>query len=1004
MKYPLFFLFYILLSQLIQAQINTSQRFPEQNEYLNNDESSILQTTNGDLLMFWYVRYDDKIFYSRSTNQGTTWQETKIAAVNVEYDDYYKVDLNTFMFDNGRILLSYKGYIIVSTVYTQVYLLKYSDDNGITWSDPILLPTLDFQKCFASSFGLTADKRVAFIFSTQPNQSVEPKGIKAIFSSNGINWSSVKIIDRNGINGNLVSLNNSQDMVVFEDTIGEIKQIFRRISTDNGVTWLDRGVLISGNSNLVRSRAVNDSINGIFIFFEKEEETTFPGIYQPEIYFIKSTDAGENWSPVQKFTNYSGIDKNYNVSLFNNQPILTFSSSRNYRINNQTQQIYYGTQPDISTPPYLLTYEQTPDTVNANQPINVKAYVDDDQSINTVKLVVKINLMEPDTLEMYDDGIHNDSLANDKIFGVDIGGFKKGDGISYYFLLSDNENNSAGFDGGKIGLPFDFNYTSYRFEVNRFKVPFLNNGVIANVYSNEPSDGWYDESTVLFSGGFYLTGKNGNEIWATGQATAARIGDFLPGLVGFWVDDPKNQLYIIKASDLHFGESWQNYIYAVQLGAKFYDGNNDGIYNPIDINGNRIWDLHEDRPDFLGDVTAWCAYNDGVPTSKRAFRDQYPLGVEIKQTVFAIGNNITGPVENMFFIRYIISNKGTINNELDSVYFSLWSDPDISNQGYYQNLDGCDTLLNSGFCYSAGEDPKYGVNPPSLFLTLLQGPAVYISGETFIDNNSNEIFENSLDTPIDTAVVNNGLFVGSKILPGAKNLKMTSFMQNQRYYSGLEDPDAAVEVWNYLRGYNSYGEIINPCSLEIGNVVGVSCSDVNPFYLYSGDPESNFGWLDTLALDQRILVNTGPFKLKQNEPVEIWGAYIVGRGSNNLNSVTIAKEYVEYAFKYYKSNFTNLPVNVKNENLIVSNFILYQNYPNPFNPLTTIKYQIPETGRVTLKVFDILGQKVVTLTDKEQLAGNYEVEFDAKGLASGIYFYKLQTELYSSTKKMLLLK
>ena len=85
-------------------------------------------------------------------------------------------------------------------------------------------------------------------------------------------------------------------------------------------------------------------------------------------------------------------------------------------------------------------------------------------------------------------------------------------------------------------------------------------------------------------------------------------------------------------------------------------------------------------------------------------------------------------------------------------------------------------------------------------------------------------------------------------------------------------------------------------------------------------------------------------------------------------------------------------------------FYLEQNYPNPFNPVTTIKYQIPELSFVTLKVYDVLGNEVVTLVNSERSAGNYEVEFYASNLSSGIYFYQLKTDNYVETKKMILLR
>ncbi len=95
---------------------------------------------------------------------------------------------------------------------------------------------------------------------------------------------------------------------------------------------------------------------------------------------------------------------------------------------------------------------------------------------------------------------------------------------------------------------------------------------------------------------------------------------------------------------------------------------------------------------------------------------------------------------------------------------------------------------------------------------------------------------------------------------------------------------------------------------------------------------------------------------------------------------------------------------VKKVNDIPGKFSLSQNYPNPFNPTTEIKYSIAKSGFVTLKVFNIFGQEVAVLVNKEQEAGEYTIKFRALKLASGIYMYKLQSGNYSLTKKMILLK
>jgi len=94
---------------------------------------------------------------------------------------------------------------------------------------------------------------------------------------------------------------------------------------------------------------------------------------------------------------------------------------------------------------------------------------------------------------------------------------------------------------------------------------------------------------------------------------------------------------------------------------------------------------------------------------------------------------------------------------------------------------------------------------------------------------------------------------------------------------------------------------------------------------------------------------------------------------------------------------------IKNQTLNES-FILYYNYPNPFNPNTIIRYDLPEKKIVIIKIYDVLGNEITTLVNEKKPAGTYEVEFDATGLPSGIYFYRLQAGNFIETKKMVLLR
>jgi hypothetical protein len=106
--------------------------------------------------------------------------------------------------------------------------------------------------------------------------------------------------------------------------------------------------------------------------------------------------------------------------------------------------------------------------------------------------------------------------------------------------------------------------------------------------------------------------------------------------------------------------------------------------------------------------------------------------------------------------------------------------------------------------------------------------------------------------------------------------------------------------------------------------------------------------------------------------------------SNRSNSITVA--------------------GVAKELLLPTVYCLEQNYPNPFNPTTSIKFSIPQSGMVSLNVFDILGREVMTVLNQFQTAGSYTVNLAASKLATGTYVYRLESGSFSSVKKMMLIK
>lgn len=151
--------------------------------------------------------------------------------------------------------------------------------------------------------------------------------------------------------------------------------------------------------------------------------------------------------------------------------------------------------------------------------------------------------------------------------------------------------------------------------------------------------------------------------------------------------------------------------------------------------------------------------------------------------------------------------------------------------------------------------------------------------------------------------------------------------------------------------------------------------------------------------DVSNVTSAGPFSINAGDSIRV--AFAVLAADN--------KALLDAAVNQARIKYQEIIVlNVEENNLLPNEFSLEQNYPNPFNPITTIRFTIPENinmnNLVTLKVYDILGNVLATLMNEEIPAGFYELNFDASGLTSGIYFYELKAGNFSSTRKMILLK
>lgn len=196
-------------------------------------------------------------------------------------------------------------------------------------------------------------------------------------------------------------------------------------------------------------------------------------------------------------------------------------------------------------------------------------------------------------------------------------------------------------------------------------------------------------------------------------------------------------------------------------------------------------------------------------------------------------------------------------------------------------------------------------------------------------------------------------------------------------------------------------------------------SNLTAQVILNPDPQVQLNWQDNSW-------NENGFKIfrKKNYPNDPGEFIVIDTILSNITQyidTSVIKDstysYSVFAFNQWGQNGSDtvtitvsVPVGLEIiGNELPKEFALHQNYPNPFNPNTVISYQLPVTGNVSLKIYDILGNEVATLVNEEQQPGVYEVEFNVAqvsrpGITSGVYFYKLKVGSFIETKKMILLK
>ena len=360
--------------------------------------------------------------------------------------------------------------------------------------------------------------------------------------------------------------------------------------------------------------------------------------------------------------------------------------------------------------------------------------------------------------------------------------------------------------------------------------------------------------TAVFTAGLWVLAGRVDGISEIRTAVGYYSAEFAPGPYGSDPDDASYRIYALKTTDDSTNTDWQTW--PVDQGAPWVDVDGDGVYNPA-----------TDHPDTEGDLYFWSVFNDGDTTRHEEYFGTDPLGIEVQSAIY--GFNADQSLSNTLFLRYPVINKGP--HDLDSVFISPWSDPDLGEA--HDDPNGSDSSLAIAYTYNDSDgDLKYGSMVPAVGTIVLQGPMVYSPGDT--------------------------AFMFGRSIPDYRNLPLTAV--NMGYKHGAwGEPGTAREAYYSVQSL----------ATRTRNEVTAGDPLVNPVtetitkWAFTGQPWLGTGWLDELPHDHRQVPAVGPFTLAKGDSQEVVFALLIAQGMTPELSIAVLLDDTRWVRTAWDSRF-----------------------------------------------------------------------------------------------------
>lgn len=459
--------------------------FPYQDPNRSNTQSCPIVLSNGDLLLVWSE--PGNLSFSRSRDGGDTW---KLDSLIYSTPVYTPDNLFGICTQTGRAIIIWRDTQILEL------MMSFSDDNGVSWSNPAQI-TFSGRNERWTSLNQTLDGTLWLFYSDDV-----PGNARDVFyitsTDNGNSWSSEQPFlstpePASEVNASVISADASTLLAFYQDNSSGYSHIYQMTSTDGGLSWSAPVAIAAVYQDEFRPRALLQSNGTFWLIYDANSQTPVLGALQNDIYYVTSSDGGSSWSLPERFTQYVGNDDGHNIALLNNQPFVSFNSWRWADFNQY--QIWYGivgVTTDTNLPPAL--FNQYVISPYQNSFVTMRAYVDDESGISSVSSSYKLNDVPAGSFSMTD--------AGDNIWIGQIGPFQVGDNIDFNYQISDISFNTMDVHVSSFRIPYA--HTTGNMILSYHENSGLAEGLAGFIWGNSAYWPATDGQDYLYSGGLWV--------------------------------------------------------------------------------------------------------------------------------------------------------------------------------------------------------------------------------------------------------------------------------------------------------------------------------------------------------------------------------------------------------------------------------------------------------------------------------------------------------------------